>query len=39
VTAKLHLIELPIFLVMLFFLINQFGVIGANAIKLSQSVW
>jgi hypothetical protein len=24
---------------MLFFLINQFGVIGANAIKLSQSVW
>lgn len=29
VTAKLHLIEFPVFLVMLFFLINQFGVIGA----------
>lgn len=29
VTAKLHLIELPIYLVMLFFLINQFGVVGA----------
>ena len=29
VTAKLHLIELPIFLVTLFFLTNQFGVIGA----------
>jgi O-antigen/teichoic acid export membrane protein len=29
ITAKLHLIELPIFLLMLFFLINQFGVLGA----------
>lgn len=29
ITAKLHLIELPVFLIMLFFLINQFGVIGA----------
>ena len=29
ITAKLHLIELPIFIVMLFFLIDQFGVIGA----------
>jgi O-antigen/teichoic acid export membrane protein len=29
VTAKLHLIELPIFLAVLFFLISQFGVIGA----------
>jgi len=28
VTAKLHLIELPIFLIILFFLINQLGVIG-----------
>lgn len=29
ITAKLHLVELPIFLVMLLFSINQFGVIGA----------
>ena len=29
ITAKLHLVELPIFLVILFFMINQFGVIGA----------
>lgn len=29
VTAKLHLIEFPIFMVALYFLTNQFGVIGA----------
>lgn len=29
ITAKLHLIELPIFIATLFFLISRFGIIGA----------
>ena len=39
VTAKLHLIELPVFLLILFFLINQFGVIGAAWASVARMIF